>query len=802
MEASFLTRNIYKQNIPKALVDRILSNKHLIKSWTDSEGNLHDSRQQLITIRNRIDGDFLKVTYKYGKNRGAFGRVYPKDGCGLGALSRSIRGTLTAGRYIDIDIENCHPNLILHFLKENNFQSATYTAYCGNRNKHINRIKKTFGCSRHEAKIFFIIAGYNGSFNKWLNTLEDTTPGLGKKERKKCEALFHSMQAEALCLATKFTDTQPKRFKSWKSERSGKKYNAKFGYLSAVIQNYEREVLETMVLHLRDKGLIIDNEVILCHDGLMILDTNKLPKDWSELEADIEAKCSFKLKVVTKPLENFIDKLEEPKLIPKGSPFSRKYFGDLYCYAEKKEYFERFVCKIINTSSFMLLDIANIDGVMTYSHIPLTRANLRTSYECFPAHTLFGPDDIKNKKDGPKKFIDKWIADDSMRTYDRIDWIPYNGSYKQEDPHTFNLFTGYSPLIHSPLPDDPMKCIAPALDILLNLCENKKECLDFLIHFVADAVQFPNKKMRMAIIFTGDEGTGKDTLLTIMGYIFGALHVKSDSNIENFTGTHAMGFVKKIMICFNESASANTHGNQGVIKTLISEDTTTVNEKYMPIVTCKNTARVFAASNKADVMAFDAVANDRRWIAFKTTSKYSQPEYEEWWAKAHAHFKTPGFIASFYNYLNNIDLSNYNFKTERRGVLTETYREMARHRLPPAAEWVASYVGNYEHVPDAWHEPAVEPVMDCWKSYLNWQKKNRPDAIKDSGYLGSVKSFKASLKSLKIPFIFRRRGHEGKDAFQFIPVDVMTYLLNRKWVPGVYDMDDEEDAVDMVEFVV
>lgn len=789
---TILTETDFTETIDKKLLEKLLCNPDLLTTWTDDNGVERDDKKQLINILQNIDGNKLSVKYNFSSNYKDFARVYPKGSISLGACQRNIRGTLTNEFYIDIDIANAHPTMILHFLKEFDFPHSTYQKYVDDRDVYLTKIMKTYGCDRNDAKKFFIVSGYGGSYNSWFNSLN-----IDEHPDETHEALFKLFQSESKLLAMKFINLNNDRYKKWLSHRT-KQYNKDFGFLAVMLQDYERKALEVMYLFLCEEGLIKYNNAILCHDGLMIKRKSISSKTLVNMEERIFKSLGFKFNIVNKPLENYLNKLEDVKIIDEGEPIDLKYLKTLQTYELKKEYFERYVCKIMNTSEFIQLNISVKDGIKEYSHKTFSEKNLIVTFRHFDSHNLFDKNDVK-KNEMPKAFIYRWLEDSDIRTYLDVGWTPYNGIYTQSKKRTFNLFTGYSSAITGEELPNSYAQIKPMLDIMLNLCEGVDRNLNYLLHYLAHIIQKPYEKLPFSIIFTGKQGTGKDTLLCAVGKIVGPHFINSESNLDNFLGTHAEGLVEKLLVAFNESDSSKTFNYEGVIKTLISEDKLTVNKKYQTPYKIDNTARMFIFSNKQNPIKFDSVSTDRRFIAFKTTDKYADKKYSKWWGQFYKHMNTSGFIISFYHYLNNIDLTTFNFAKERLGVLTETYREMARQQLPPVADWVGDYISKFNES-DSWNNSIEIPEDKIWKSYLLWQNRYRPDTSKESGYVGDLRKFKSTIKHLCIPLQFRR-GSYNKKFCKLTPSAIHSYLGAKNWLAGLDFLEDSE-SIDEIDFEI
>tara|TARA_R110002073_G_scaffold3952_1_gene26412 strand:+ start:633 stop:3020 length:2388 start_codon:yes stop_codon:yes gene_type:complete len=791
-EHCVLTTKIFKEIIDKKLLENLLCHPELLGTWIDGYGIERNDRKQLIDILTSLKGNKLSIKYGYSKKtkkKDPFGRVFPEGLISLGSLGRKIRGTLTTGNYIDIDIVNCHATFMLYFLKKYSFPHSTYDKYVNDRNTYLKLIQKNYNCSRDESKKFFIIAGYGGSYNSWFNNLGEDCEINGISQ----EPLWNLFRAEAKVLANKFIDTNQERFNDW-SENRDKDYNYDFGFLGMMLQDYERQVLETMYLFFIKEGLIKNNNVILCHDGIMLLIKSIKKETLIRLQNLIKEQHGFNVSLINKPMKHYLDKLKEKKIIDEGEPMDINYFGDLQTYKQKKEYFERYFCKILNTSEFVFLNITYENNKKTYNHIRFTEFNLVTSYKHYPEHLLFKEDDVK-KKLAPKSFISKWLNDKTQRVYKSIGWSPYNGTYKQDNLHKFNLFVGYSPLILNPknLPVDT-KQIAPFLDVLLNLCENNEKYLDFLIHYLAHTIQRPQDKLPISMVFTGMQGTGKDTLLYALGKIMGESFVLSSSDINVFLGEHATGLVEKIAVAFNESEAHKSFNYEGIIKTLVTDGKMTVNEKYKAPYQANMIARMFFFSNKQNPIFFDSVSKDRRFTAMKTTEKYADAAYSQWWSSLYKHMKTEKFIFTLYHYLNNIDLTNYNFSAERLKVLGSTYRQMCRQQLPPVADWLGEYLSKGELL----DTECKEPEDNLYSDYKNWQRKNRPDTSKDNGFIGDKRKFKSTLKHLGVPMVCKR-WNKGGNRYHFTPKDVYAFIVSKNWVDGLDFLEDSEEE-NFIEF--
>ena len=249
-------------------------------------------------------------------------------------------------------------------------------------------------------------------------------------------------------------------------------------------------------------------------------------------------------------------------------------------------------------------------------------------------------------------------------------------------------------------------------------------------------------------------------------------------------------------MAFNESEASKSFNYEGIVKTIITESELTVNKKYQLPYKVKNIARKLFFSNKSNPIKFDSVSTDRRFLAFKTTDKFAHKKYSKFWGQYYSVMNTPEFATSFYHYLNKIDLTGYDFAKERLKVLTETYRDMVRKQLPPVVDFFSEYINKYNLIddPEAFNELTKIPETELWKAYQHWQRKNRPDSAKDTGYIGTKRNFKSSFKTLQLPVNFYRSGPECM--VRFTPVDCYDKMKRSGWIENEFLDEESEDCVE------
>jgi hypothetical protein len=127
-----------------------------------------NEKQQLIALRDSIDKKtgLLKVTYKKA-NGIDFGRVFAFKALAAIGLRREIRNSLFYHNMVDIDVDNCHPELCNQLCIANGIQNKYLNEYVTNRSQLLVDVQKRYNVDRDSAKTLFIILLYFGSFERW-----------------------------------------------------------------------------------------------------------------------------------------------------------------------------------------------------------------------------------------------------------------------------------------------------------------------------------------------------------------------------------------------------------------------------------------------------------------------------------------------------------------------------------------------------------------------------------------------------------------------------------------------------------
>ena len=260
----------YKEHILESKINKILSMintgelnlERCQKKNKISQEEMNDRvRQALLTIKKKLKNDHAIVSYSY--TIPGFGRVYAKKPyCSMGSLPREIRGTLASDYYIDIDINNCHPVLLVQLCDKYKLNCSSLRNYVNNRDEYLLRVMQEFQCTRDDAKVLFLELMYGGSYKSWASSIETD-----KSEPAWLLDIINNIKSVYPALLEHYKDEIKLLEEHGKPE---KEYNKQAATISWILQDAECQILNVMIEYLSRYGKSVSN-CVLCFDGFMML---------------------------------------------------------------------------------------------------------------------------------------------------------------------------------------------------------------------------------------------------------------------------------------------------------------------------------------------------------------------------------------------------------------------------------------------------------------------------------------------------------------------------------------------------
>lgn len=568
-----------------------------------------------------------------------------------------IRNLLAYDTYLDYDIKNAHFVFFYNELKKNNIKDILYlNEYIENRENIFKEIiennpdgiskdtkEKFFNLEADQTKkilkqIFTSILN-NASLNKIkleynLNNKLDFLNNLYNELQRNLKKIidleeYHDLKKQVIKRKQKENNTE----------------NIDGAIISTILQTKEREALLKFREAVENDNLTVG---AMIHDGLHIEKpkkeiTQQQIKNWenlinTSLYKDLE---NIKpIEIVNKPM-----KIDESFLIPDDETLKYNYHKSLL---EKK----KGIAKIITPFCYM----SYIDEKIEL----MTEEQLQGIYKNY----IF---QMKNKS-----FINYWMSDPTMKTYDKIEFNPKNNSSK----NIFNTFTGFEidkyKFDNMPTTQETReKEIKPILNFMFDISGRDIDQHRTFMNYTASMISKPYKKVKIGVIMKGQQqGVGKNTYFLIMKKMLGDKYCVSTPDIDSIFGKFSNVRQDKLFICINEASFTETKKYQGKLKDAITEpdfilelkniNKTTYNsfENYIIYSNEFNPLEIEAENRRFFVIDLDIVKYDNKQDIFNYIYKdfLGDEEHDTNWRN----------LKIFYEYMKQyyIDnkVENYNFE--------------------------------------------------------------------------------------------------------------------------------------------
>ena len=273
------------------------------------------------------------INTNYKQNAG-IGRFYAVKSLSMQSMPREIRHTIANEYYIDIDMVNAHPVILLHLCNQRQMFPKVLKRYVKNRDKLLDMLK----VSRDDAKIV-VLSLINGG-NKAYDALEYKPKWL--IDFKKEIEIIHKMFA---------TDKAYEKHVE-KREADGINQNHKASYMNILLCDFENKILINIYNHLKNPAI-----AVLCFDGLMIL--KDAIYNLKECQEYIYEQLGIKIELKVKPMDGGFEIKECPKYVEP----SFDLYTDFEKLVNKEVYIERvsYWCK----SSIVLINNGGNHFLMT-----------------------------------------------------------------------------------------------------------------------------------------------------------------------------------------------------------------------------------------------------------------------------------------------------------------------------------------------------------------------------------------------------------------------------------------------------
>jgi len=266
-----------------------------------------------------------------------------------------------------------------------------------------------------------------------------------------------------------------------------------------------------------------------------------------------------------------------------------------------------------------------------------------------------------------------------------------------------------------------------------NICKNNATYYEYMIKWMARAVQQPGLQGEVAVILRGKKGTGKSFFIKNFGNLFGR-HYLYITNANHLVGQFNGHLRDTVLLYADEAFYAGDKKHEAVLKGLVTEDTLMVELKGIDARQARSCVHIMMASNEAWVVP--AGEDERRYFVLDVGEENKQDM--SFFGKMQKQMDKTGRQHLLY-YLMHLDLSDFEV---RRAPVTEALNDQKMLSMSPERQWWLSKLVDGRVLPthSKWVQQLSKEEMyeDYVEEMKNQGRNYRMSRVALAKFLGEV----------------------------------------------------------------
>lgn len=290
-----------------------------------------------------------------------------------------------------------------------------------------------------------------------------------------------------------------------------------------------------------------------------------------------------------------------------------------------------------------------------------------------------------------------WLANVRRRQYRSMDFLP-----GQDSDRVLNLWTGWSIQPSAGTCSGWMELTKEVI------CGGNEELYTWLLHWYANIVREPMKKSLTAPVLIGKQGAGKSLGIGYFGRVLGPAYTVI-TNEEHIYGRFNRHLATTLLLHSEEALYGGERKHRGIIKSLITDDFRTFEQKGIDAKQVKNLMRLILTSNSPH--AAPAEAGDRRYTVIDLKRRMLSTALLK---RVKAELDGDG-PAALFQHLMTMD---YDPMIPRVNVKNDDLRELKGINQSPLEDWWLEVLTNGQLLPDylSW---ASGDAADPWPEVVS-----------------------------------------------------------------------------------
>ena len=246
----------------------------------------------------------------------------------------------------------------------------------------------------------------------------------------------------------------------------------------------------------------------------------------------------------------------------------------------------------------------------------------------------------------PKEVIKQFLVSPNTHVYDATAFSP-----RSTPPTTLNFWVGHTV---TPAAGDWSVIRDFIFDVI---CDGDSGLFDYLIKYLAHMLQKPEEKPGIAIVMLSQEGCGKGSMFALLNAIWTRTTLEV-SDVDHVVGTFNGVLERNYIVCLDEALFKGNKAGMERLKSLITEPTIHIEQKYQPARSIQSFHRFWAASNSDHFAQISQT--ERRLLFLRVSNKRKQDfAYFDTYYKA---VSDPQVISALVHELSSMDISSFNVR--------------------------------------------------------------------------------------------------------------------------------------------
>jgi hypothetical protein len=224
-----------------------------------------------------------------------------------------------------------------------------------------------------------------------------------------------------------------------------------------------------------------------------------------------------------------------------------------------------------------------------------------------------------------------WLEHRDAARFDRLKFkpLPEGVCEKRQKVCDYNLWKGFKVLltdgdkyVQRAGREQCVQQLRPFMEHVMHVwCRGEANLYDYVLNWMAWCFQKPDKKTEVAIAIRGDKGSGKGVIMQMLGKIYGREYFFHAQKADDLVGSFN-DHLQTCMLCFvDEVTFANDTAATNILKTLVTEQHTTINTKFKSRFQLQSYMNLFLAGNLAKIV--ECEGTERRYLVLETNDKWS-----------------------------------------------------------------------------------------------------------------------------------------------------------------------------------